>query len=233
MGPERYVVEKPLSSFAESIRSLNAAVLFSRLGVEIKVTAVTSSLPGEGKTTSAICLARTMALSGKKVVLVDCDLRQRAVQRVLEREPAVGLLEVLNGDATLEEALTPDAVSSAMILPLSNAAFTPKDVFGTKAMTELLGTLRERYDLVVLDTAPVLLVTDTRILTGLADAVVLLVRWRKTSRRAVMASLKLLREAKAPLAGAALTQVDLVQSASIPQSDPSAYYKSYKKYYSE
>ena len=233
MGPERYVVEKPLSSFAESIRSLNAAVLFSRLGVEIKVTAVTSSLPGEGKTTSAICLARTMALSGKKVVLVDCDLRQRAVQRVLEREPAVGLLEVLNGDATLEEALTPDAVSSAMILPLSNAAFTPKDVFGTKAMTELLGTLRERYDLVVLDTAPVLLVTDTRILTGLADAVVLLVRWRKTSRRAVAASLKLLREAKAPLAGAALTQVDLVQSASIPQSDPSAYYKSYKKYYSE
>ena len=233
MGPERYVVEKPLSSFAESIRSLNAAILFSRLGVDIKVTAVTSSLPGEGKTTSAICLARTMSLSGKKVVLVDCDLRQRAVQRILEHEPTAGLLEVLNGDVTLDSVLTPDAVSSAMILPLSNAAFTPKDVFGSRAMSELLGTLRERYDLVVLDTAPVLLVTDTRILTGLADAVVLLVRWRKTSRRAVMASLKLLREAKAPLAGAALTQVDLVQSASIPQSDPSAYYKSYKKYYSE
>ena len=78
-----------------------------------------------------------------------------------------------------------------------------------------------------------LLVTDTRILSGLADAVVLLVRWRKTSKRAVATSLKLLREAKAPLAGAALTQVDLVQATSIPQSDPSAYYKSYKKYYSE
>ena len=233
MGPERYVMEKPLSSFAESIRSLNAAMLFSRLGGETKVAAITSSLPGEGKTTSSICLTRTLALSGKKVVLVDCDLRQRAVKRILEKEPEVGLLEVLNGDVTLDQALVQDSVSSAVILPLSNAAFTPKDVFGTQAMTELLATLRERYDMVILDTAPVLLVTDTRILSGLADAVVLLVRWRKTSKRAVATSLKLLREAKAPLAGAALTQVDLVQATSIPQSDPSAYYKSYKKYYSE
>ena len=233
IGPERYVVEKPLSSFAESIRSLNAAVLFSRLGVETKVVAITSSLPGEGKTTSAICLARTMALSGKKVVLVDCDLRQRAVQRILEREPDTGLLEVLNGDAVLDAALLPDTVSSAMILPLSNATFTPKDVFGTPAMTDLLNILRQRFDMVVLDTAPVLLVTDTRILSGLTDAVVLLVRWRKTARRAVATSLKLLRDAKAPLAGAVLTQVDLVQASGITQSDPAAYYKSYKKYYSE
>ena len=173
IGPERYVVEKPLSSFAESIRSLNAAVLFSRLGVETKVVAITSSLPGEGKTTSSICLARTLALSGKKVVLVDCDLRQRAVKRILEREPDTGLLEVLNGDAALDAALLPDTVSSAMILPLSNAAFTPKDVFGSPAMTDLLGVLRQRFDMVVLDTAPVLLVTDTRILSGLTDAVVL------------------------------------------------------------
>jgi len=166
-------------------------------------------------------------------VLVDCDLRQRAVKRILEKEPEVGLLEVLNGDVTLDQALVQDSVSSAVILPLSNAAFTPKDVFGTQAMTDLLANLRERYDMVILDTAPVLLVTDTRILSGLVDAVVLLVRWRKTSKRAVATSLKLLREAKAPLAGAALTQVDLVQATSIPQSDPSAYYKSYKKYYSE
>jgi capsular exopolysaccharide synthesis family protein len=233
IGPERYVVEKPLSSFAEAIRSLNASVLFSRLGVDIKVVAVSSSLPGEGKTTSSICLTRTLALSGKKVVLVDCDLRQRAVKKILDGEPTVGLLELLNGDAALDDVLLADNKSSAMILPLSNAAYTPKDVFGSEAMTQLLETLRGRFDTVILDTAPVLLVTETRTLAAMADAVVLLVRWRKTSKRAVMASLKLLREAKAPLAGAALTQVDLAQTSSLSALDPAAYYKSYKKYYLE
>ena len=191
IGPERYVVEKPLSSFAEAIRSLNASVLFSRLGVDIKVIAVSSSLPGEGKTTSSICLTRTLALSGKKVVLVDCDLRQRAVKKILDGEPAVGLLELLNGDAALDDVLIADSKSSAMILPLSNAAYTPKDVFGSDAMSQLIETLRGRFDTIVLDTAPVLLVTETRTLAAMADAVVLLVRWRKTSKRAVMASLKL------------------------------------------
>ncbi len=233
IGPERYVVEKPLSSFAEAIRSLNASVLFSRLGVDIKVIAVSSSLPGEGKTTSSICLTRTLALSGKKVVLVDCDLRQRAVKKILDGEPAVGLLELLNGDAALDDVLIADSKSSAMILPLSNAAYTPKDVFGSDAMSQLIETLRGRFDTIVLDTAPVLLVTETRTLAAMADAVVLLVRWRKTSKRAVMASLKLLREAKAPLAGAALTQVDLAQTSSLSALDPAAYYKSYKKYYLE
>ena len=166
IGPERYVVEKPLSSFAEAIRSLNASVLFSRLGVDIKVIAVSSSLPGEGKTTSSICLTRTLALSGKKVVLVDCDLRQRAVKKILDGEPAVGLLELLNGDAALDDVLIADSKSSAMILPLSNAAYTPKDVFGSDAMSQLIETLRGRFDTIILDTAPVLLVTETRSLAA-------------------------------------------------------------------
>ena len=233
IGPERYVVEKPLSSFAEAIRSLNASVLFSRLGVDIKVIAVSSSLPGEGKTTSSICLGRTLAMSGKRVVLVDCDLRQRSVKKILDAEPGVGLLELLNGDAALDDVLIPDNKSSAMILPLSNAAYTPKDVFGSDAMAKLLDILRARFDTVILDTAPVLLVTETRTLAAMSDAVVLLVRWRRTSKRAVMASLKLLREANAPLAGAALTQVDLAQTSSLSALDPAAYYKSYKKYYLE
>ena len=233
MGPERFVVERPLSSFTEAIRSINASVLFSRLGQDTKVVAVTSSLPGEGKTTTSVCLARTLALSGKSVVLVDCDLRQRAVKRVLGNAPEAGLLEVLNGDVTLDQALVPDDMSGASFLPLSDRAYTPRDVFGSKAMSDLLAQLRERFDVVVLDTAPVLLVTETRTLTAIADACILLVRWRKTSKRAVGASLKLLRTANAPLSGAALTQVDLREIRSISQSDPSAYYKTYKKYYAE
>ena len=229
--PESYVTERPLSSFTEAVRNLNASIVFSRIGQSAKVIAVTSSLPGEGKTTTAICLARTIALSGKSVVLVDCDLRQQAVKRILAEEPSVGLMELLNGDATLDKVLVADTMSSTVILPVTSAAFTPKDMFGTQAMKDLIVELRERFDVIVLDTAPVLLVTETRTVLGLADVSVLLVRWRKTSKRAVGASVKLIRAAGAPLAGAALNQVDLLQISSISQSDPAAYYKAYKKYY--
>ena len=233
IGPERFVVERPLSSFAEAIRSLTASVMFARIGDDVKVIAVTSSLPGEGKTTSSICLARSLALSGKKVVIVDCDLRQRALKRMLTADVSEGILELLNGNVKLDDVLVRDTLSSAMVLPVSEAAFTPRDVFGTNAMRELVSELRSRFDIVILDTAPVLLVTETRTVVGLADAMLLLVRWRKTSRRAVAASLKLLRAAKAPLAGTALTQVNIMEAVNITSTDPSAYYKSYKQYYSD
>jgi polysaccharide biosynthesis transport protein len=230
-GPEAYVIDRPLSSFTEAVRNLNASVLFSRIGYPSEVIAITSSLPGEGKTTTAVCLARTLALSGKKVVLVDCDLRQRAVMRILAEEPKVGLVELLNGDAPLDSVLVDDTVSSAKIIPLSNNSFTPKDLFGSPAMKSFIQDLRDRFDVIVLDTAPVLLVTETRTVVNLADVCVLLVRWRKTTKRAVSTSLKLINSSGATLAGVALTQVDLSKTLNLSDSDPSSYYNAYKKYY--
>jgi exopolysaccharide transport family protein len=233
LGPERFVVERPLSSFTEAIRSVNASMLFSRIGHDTKVIAITSSLPGEGKTTSSICITRTLALSGKSVVLVDCDLRQRAVKRILLSEPEFGLLEILNNEASLDQGLQHDPLSGAMIIPLTDRVFSPRDVFGSPAMLDLLAKLRDQFDVVILDTAPVLLVTETRTVAGLADTTLLLIRWRKTTRRAVSAAIKLLKATNVPLAGAALTQVDVAQVSAISQSDPSTYYKAYRKYYSE
>ena len=233
LAPIDYIVEKPLSSFAEAFRNLRASVLFSKVGREVQVIMITSSLPGEGKTTTAIGLARTMALSGGQVVLVDCDLRLRGVKVMLKDEPKVGLLEVLNGAATLDEALVFDAASGAMVLPLTRTTYTPKDVFGTDAMRELLATLRSRFDTVILDTAPVLPVADTRVLASSADVVILLARWRKTARKATEASLKLLTSVDAYVAGAAMTQVDMRAQARYGYGDPGYYYRAYKKYYTE
>jgi len=228
-----FVVEKPLSSFSEAFRNLRASVLFSKVGREVQVIVITSSLPGEGKTTTSIAMARTMALAGGRVVLVDCDLRQRGINRMLATESTVGLLEVLNGAATLDEALVHDTHSDAMVLPLARASHTPKDVFGTEAMRRLLTELRRRFDTVVIDTAPVLAVADTRVLASLADVVVLLVRWRKTARKAAEASLKLLTSVNAYVAGAAMSQVDLRAQARYGYGDPGYYYRSYKKYYTQ
>jgi capsular exopolysaccharide synthesis family protein len=229
--PIDHLIVKPMSSFAESFRSLKAAIEFSRLGARARVLAVTSSLAGEGKTTTSVGLARSAAIAGVRSVVVDCDLRQCSVKQLLQLSPRVGLLEVLNGTATLEEALMLDETSGAWVLPLVEAHFTPKDLFNSEAMGRLTDELKRRFELVVLDTAPVILVTDSRTIARHADAVVLLVHWRKTSRTLVQTSLRLLAGAGATMAGVALTRVDLRRPASIDPGDPSAYYLNHKRYY--
>ncbi len=230
-SPIDYVIDKPLSSFAEAFRNLRASVIYSRLGEPVKVVAITSSLPGEGKTTTSVCLARSAAQQGLKVILVDCDLRRRSVNRLFGAEPTKGLIEVLAGEASLEEVLTTDQVTGARLLPLAKSSMTPKDVFGSAAMDRLLEELRRTYDLVILDTAPVLPVADTRVLAPKADVVVFLAHWRKTPQHAIEAAFRLLSGTGAHLAGVALTQVDMKQQAKYGYGDPGYYYAEYKKYY--
>jgi exopolysaccharide transport family protein len=229
--PADYVVKKPLSSFTEAVRAMRASILFSRIGHQIKVITLTSALPAEGKTTTALCLARVAAQSGLKVILVDCDLRRRNVNRLLGVEPEAGLVEVLNRAVPLEQAMMLDVPSGAQILPLAKNSFTPRDVFGSIAMDELLIRLRQDFDLVILDTAPVLAVSDTRLVAAKADAVVFLARWRKTPEKAIGAALKILEQSGAHVAGVGLTQVDMKAQARYGYGDAGYYYGDYKKYY--
>lgn len=232
LTPPDYLLAKPLSSFAESLRKLRASILFSKVGEPVKVIAVTSSLPGEGKTTTTFSLARTLATSGAKVIVVDCDLRQSAISQFLKEPAQVGLLEVLNGVSTLEQALINDE-SGAHILPLAKSAYTPRDVLGSSAMHRLLQELRSRYEIVLLDTAPLLAIADTRILAPHADAVVMLVRWKKTPVKAVQSALALLQGTRAFIAGVALTQMDLKAQSRYGYGDSYYYYANYRKYYAD
>jgi succinoglycan biosynthesis transport protein ExoP len=231
LAPIDHVVAKPLSSFSEAFRNLRASIGYSRIGEPVRVVAITSALPGEGKTTTSICLGRVAALQGSKVIVVDCDLRRRTVNRLLRSDPAIGLLEVLSGEATLQQAVSVDSDTGAHFLPLAKSAFTPRDVFGTVAMDRLLADLRARYDLVILDTAPILPVADTRVLAPKADSVIFLARWRKTPQHAIEAAFRLLSGTGAHLGGVALTQMDMKQQAKYGYGDPGYYYAEYKKYY--
>lgn len=230
-APIDYVVAKPLSSFAEAFRGLQASIVHASVDEPVKLVAITSALPGEGKTLTATCLARTAALQGRRVLIVDCDLRRRAVNRMLHSEPKVGLLEVLSGEATLQQAIMVDEPTGAHILPLSDSKFTPRDVFGSAAMDRMLAELRARYDLVLLDTAPVLPVADTRVLAPKVDLVVFLARWRRTPEPAIEAAFRLLDLPSTRIAGVALTLVDMKQQSKYGYGDPGYYYTEYKKYY--
>jgi capsular exopolysaccharide synthesis family protein len=232
LSPMDHVVQKPLSAFSEAFRNLRTSIQQSRLGEPVKVVALTSSLPGEGKTTTTICLGRAAALQGLKVVIVDCDLRRQTIKRMFDEAPSAGLLEVLSGEQSLDQVLTVDPVTGASILPLANNVFTPRDVFGSIAMDRLLVDLRARFDLVLLDTAPVLPVADTRILASKADVLVFLARWRKTPQDAMEASFRLLETSGAFLAGVVLTQIDMKAQSKYGLGDSGYYYADYKKYYS-
>jgi Mrp family chromosome partitioning ATPase len=140
-------------------------------------------------------------------------------------------VEVLAGQATLEEVILKDEHSKLSYLPLSVNPVTNEDIFGNTTFDDLLETLRKQYDYVILDTAPVLPVADTRILARKADFVMLLVRWRKTPTRAAQAAVDILDSARVKISGSALTQVDVQAQAKYGYGDAGYYYKDYKSYY--
>jgi polysaccharide biosynthesis transport protein len=229
--PYDYIVQKPLSGFAETFRTLRSSLLLCRTGRPVKLVAITSSLSDEGKTTTSYCLARISALSGDKVIVIDCDLRRRGFNSFVPEEHEEGLIEVLSGKRTLDDVILPDRETGASILPLGRSPYTPRDLFSSSAMEQLLTELTKKYDLVILDAPPVLAVADARAIVHRADAVVMLVKWRSTPRKAVESSLKVLQGANAYIAGIALTRVNQRQQSKYGYGDPAYYYGSYEKYY--
>ncbi len=229
--PETYLVERPLSAFAEAYRSVRSALLHGTTSRDrARVIALTSSLSGEGKTVSALALGRICAMSGDKVIVVDCDLRRRILSGNYEGIET-GLVEVLTGKGALREAIVQDDKTSLSILPVSAAPQEINDVFGSKGFEAMLTRLKTKFDLVILDTAPVTAVAESRAVVSYADAVVLVVRWRKTSVRVAQSAVKILEKLPTPLIGALLTQVDSKAQTQYGYEGSSAYYENHKKYY--
>jgi len=228
-NPADFLVENPLSAFAESIRYLRAAIAFSDLDSETKTVAVCSSLPDEGKTSLTLALGRMSAMSGSRTLVIDGDFRRRQLTETAGLKPDIGFVEHLFGAGQLSDAIVKDRKTMLDILPLAQNGHTPHDVFGTRAFDDLLERLRSMYDLIFIDTGPLLLMAEARVVAGKADKTILVVRWRHSSRSAARQSLTLLRNFKADILGVTLNMVDL--NSSRHHRDPGATYKAYQKYY--
>lgn len=230
LSPTEALIESPRSAFAESFRSLRASIAMNT--TKAKVIAITSSLPDEGKTTTSICLARSMAASGDKVLLIDCDIRRQGVSHfVPDREGRPGLIEVLRGEASLEQAEVIDPETGLSILPVSTHSAQAHELLTGEAMDRLLDAARARFHAVIIDTAPVLPIADARLVLGKADASVFVVRWRKTPDSALRAALRLLPGNRVQLAGVALSRVDMRRQARFGYGED-AFYRSYRAYFS-
>ena len=207
--PPGYLVERQMSAFTESLRVARTAIVYGNTNTKNQVVAITSALPNEGKTTVSLCLARASALSQQKVLIIDCDLRRRSLKEVLNIEPQDGLLQVLAGEADWRNVVMLDEPSGMHVLPLREARFIADDVFGSNEFANLITELRDHYDLILLDCAPVLAVAETRVIASLADSTVIVARWEKTPVHAVRATLQQLTTTRDNVLGIILNNVDM------------------------
>jgi capsular exopolysaccharide synthesis family protein len=228
--PADFLVENPLSAFAESIRYLRAAIAFSDIDSETKTVAITSSLPDEGKTSLTLSLGRMSAMSGSRTLVIDGDFRRRQLTDAAGLSPEIGFIEHLFGAGQLGDAISKDHLTMLDILPLSKSGHVPHDVFGTRAFDDLLARLRSMYDLILIDTGPLLLMAEARVVAGKCDKTILVIRWHSSLRSAVRQSLQLLKTFNADLLGITLNMVDLTRRRH--HKDPGSTYKAYSKYYS-
>ena len=228
---EDYVVRKPLSPFSEQIRALRAGLWLD--SVQPKIVAITAARPAEAKTTTAMALGRSSAMNGERVLVLDCDVRQPSFGRLMRAEHSRGIVDYMLGQATLDEIIRRDRLTSMDFIPAGTSKANSLGLFMSDAMTQALERLRTDYDLILLDAPPVFAMTDARIISRIADATLLCVRWRETPRSVVSRSLDLLDEADARVIGVSLTRVDPRAHVRSGHSDAEVYHPRYGGYYRE
>lgn len=228
----RLVVQRPLSSFTEAIRSLRMGIKFADVDRPQRIVLLASALPGEGKSTIASNLALHAAASGEKVLIIDLDLRHPVLTSLYAPEAKHGAVELLLGEVDLKQVIVKDPESGLHILPaprrkdLTHTA----ELLGSKRMKDLFTHLSGFYDLIVVDTSPLLPVTDGRALIDVVDSLVLVVKWETTPRDAVDAALKQSLGAHAKLTGVVMNDV-IASKARYYDYYKSGYYSRKYPYY--
>jgi len=232
-SPHEAILTRPNSAYAEALRSVWTSLRYSAAGRGAKVLVVTSSVPQEGKTAFTTSLARGTATSGARVLLIDCDFRRAGAQKNLKAKGAADLTQVFEGKAQLADIITRDEKTGLDFIGPSRTTLRPQDLFESPEMASFLATLRTRYDLILIDTPPVMAVSDALSLANIADATLFVLRWEKTPRRVAGNAIKLLRDNNAAIAGVILSRVNFKRHARYGFGDHAFYHARYGRYYEE
>jgi capsular exopolysaccharide synthesis family protein len=224
-----YLDVDPYSMIGSAVSDLYMRVAVGRSATCI---AIASALPHEGKTTIALCLARMAGRSGKKALLIDCDLRRSDLRARLSLPLGPGISDVLQGSADMSDVMLRDSVVPELsIIPCGESADNPAGLLSSGSMREILSELRQYFDLIVIDTAPVMAAPETMSLAMMADETLLLVKWSATPRATAVAAYRKLRNVGATVAGVVLTMVDLKRIAKYSAVDGVSYSKEVRRYY--
>lgn len=229
--PQNLVLSQPVSPYSESIRSIRTALRYSDVDNPPKVVLVTSSLPNEGKSVFSLSLARSVAYSGARALIIDCDLRRPSLANLLDVDAGSGILSLFDADADIASALRVDKTSGMHFITSTAGTANPQDLLGSKQLRGIIEKFRSSYDLIVLDTPPVLAVSDALILSHIADTTIFLARWGRTARQVVLGALKSFRQNGGNLAGVVLSRVDFRRHATYGYGDAGYYYGYYGRHY--
>ncbi|WP_024513305.1 polysaccharide biosynthesis tyrosine autokinase [Bradyrhizobium sp. ARR65] len=208
-------VHLPLSRFAESIRSIKLAIDLNPTQISNRVIGITSSVPHEGKSTITASLAQFIAQSGKSVIVVDCDLRNPSLSAALAPDATVGLLEVIFGKLSIEDAVWNEPKTNLVFLPAirSRRLLHSSEILATEHMRRLFDRLRSTYDYVVVDLPPLSPIVDVRATSTLMDCFLLVVEWGKTKVDVVQHALHTAPNVYESLAGVVLNKTDIKSMA--------------------
>jgi capsular exopolysaccharide synthesis family protein len=224
-------IENPLISngvpnnFSESFRNVRTNLLFSSAAEGSRSIVITSTGPGEGKTAVATNLGVALAQADQRVLIVDADMRKPRVHTVFDKPQGPGLSNVLVGNAKSSEAVHKTAVPGLWVMPAGQHAPNPAELLGSKRFQEFLASLGQHFDWVLIDTPPVMAVTDSSVVAHLATGVLFVVGADMTSRDAARRALEQLHGTRASFVGAVLNRVDL-------QHNPYYYSQYYRREYS-
>jgi capsular exopolysaccharide synthesis family protein len=227
-GPELIVHNFPMSGIAEASRTIRTNLLFMAPDHPFKTLLVTSAGPSEGKTTVACCIAIAMAQADQKVVLIDCDLRKPRVHRIFRKGSSVGVTTALL-EESIENAVLATDVPNLSIIPAGPIPPNPAELFHSERFRKFLEQVQARFDRVIIDSPPIVAVTDAVVLSTLVDGTMLVVRAFKTPKDLARHALRALLDVGAVTAGAVLNSVNLDKS----EYKYSHYYYQRDGYYAE
>tara|TARA_R110000850_G_scaffold176767_2_gene302704 strand:+ start:195 stop:2387 length:2193 start_codon:yes stop_codon:yes gene_type:complete len=230
----RFIASNPMSSEMEAIRNLRTSILMQNSDKPSQIIMISSSIPGEGKTSLSLSLSHNLSGLGKRVLLVEGDIRRRTINKYLDKSQVIhGILDVVSGEASLEDAIIHVPNIGVDILAGQHSEVNPADIFSSTAFQDLLDRLKKSYDHIVIDTPPVLVVPDARIIASMADKLLYIVKWDSTSREQIKSGVKLFEDFGQTISGFAITQVNVQKIRKYGYSDQYGAYANYgKSYYS-
>lgn len=219
------VIDDPKSPISEEYRMLRTNIEFSLVDKEKKVIMITSSMPSEGKSTTAVNLAVTLQQLGKKVIVIDCDQRKPTIHKKFAITNTKGLSDYLAKNYNIEDVIKKSFIEGLDVLTTGTIPPNPSELLSSQRMKNCIPQLQEIYDYVILDTPPIGLVTDAQILSKYVDGVLLVVASNEVERNNIIKAKKTLEEMDANIIGVVLNKVEL--------SSRDQHYYAYDEYYRE
>jgi len=199
----------PKSPISEAYRSLRTSIQYARADTPLKTIVVTSPGPQEGKSTTVANLAITIAQMGTKTLLVDTDLRRPVLHSIFNLSRSKGISNYLVGKAEFDEIIFKTDIDNLYVMPCGTLPPNPSELLGSKAMKHCISELKERFDIILFDSPPIMAVTDAAVLSSEVDGVILVIKAGQTDRNAVLRSFEILRNIPNQILGALLNVVNV------------------------